>query len=205
MDNPAVSISPVHARERAGIRWFLTIAPIANCNMISKACHGLATWRRVSHSGFAKHPVLHACIAAALAVLLAKPRQGRPHLLILIMRTERPISPEIAQGIADMYALADEIEAGRVKRPAKTFLDLAYKVAGMIFLSDPVGACSRAEQAKPKRLPPLARIAKHGLEVRVAPDGSFVIARGKSDVEVTSPEQTPEDELERWRKKKYAR
>jgi len=32
-----------------------------------------------------------------------------------------------------MYALADEIEAGRVKRPAKTFLDLAYKVAGMIF------------------------------------------------------------------------
>jgi hypothetical protein len=61
--------------------------------------------------------------------------------------------------------------------------------------------------AKPKRhrRPSLADIRKHGLEVRCEPDGAFVIACGKSDVGVTSPAQTPEDELERWRKKKHAR
>jgi hypothetical protein len=111
------------------------------------------------------------------------------------------MTPE--QAIADIRTLSDEIEAGRVKSPASRLLDLFYKAVTTIVLSGPAGVCSPGEQAKPKRQrrPTLAEISKHGLEVRCEPDGAFVIARGKP-TNGDNDTITPEDELERWRKKK---
>jgi hypothetical protein len=162
----------------------------------------------VIHNGFCQALNFTRVLAAAPAVPFGKASPGADRACDLIMRTEK-LSPEIAQAIADVRRLADEIDAAGSKEERRRLGDLickkGFETIGMLVLAD---AVSESETAKPKhhrnRRPSLADIRKHGLEVRCEPDGAFVIAC-KSDVGVTSPAQTPEDELERWRKKKHAR
>jgi hypothetical protein len=150
-------------------------------------------------------PVFLFCtrVAAAPAKSLGQSLAGgRPHAPVIL--DMRSLSPEIAKALADVRALADQFDAAASSEERCRLADLLCskvdQTIGMIVRTDPVGTIKR------QRRPSLAEISKHNLEVRVAPDGSYVIARGKpTDDQVTSPEQTPEDELERWRKKKYAR
>jgi hypothetical protein len=98
----------------------------------------------------------------------------------------RPTSPEIEQAIANVNGVVVELEGGNkdvsIISPTTTKLaDLVYRkvaeVIGMIVMADP-----NALRGRPRnRRPSLAAIAKHGVEVKVEPDGSFVIAPGKPE------------------------
>jgi hypothetical protein len=83
-----------------------------------------------------------------------------------------------------------------------TLIDQICREFGVSTITDPAGTV--APKPKRQRRPSLAEISKYNLEMRCAPDGSFVIARGKTDSARAESILTPEDELERWRKKKYA-